>query len=179
MSEGLYIFLLAMLPVTELRISIPVGIAHGMDPWLAFFYSILGNALAAVLVIFLLPLGYRIMYRFRWVRIIWDKLAAKTHNKGEKVEKYGALGLALFVAIPLPGTGVWTGILLAFLLGIRPQYALLSVLLGMFLAGLVVTLASIGVLSALQYVFGAEAIALAGVIIIAGFAYYRYHKNKK
>lgn len=179
MLQGLHIFLLAMLPIAELRVSIPLGIALGIDPWLAFLYSILGNGAAAVIVTFLLPLAYRILYRFHWVQIIWDKLAAKTHNKGEKVERYGALGLLLFVAIPLPGTGVWTGILLAFLLGIRPRYALPAVLCGMVLAGLVMTLASIGVVSVGKYAFGIETIALLAVIVIAFCLYYKYRKKKK
>ena len=167
MLQGLYIFVLAMLPIAELRVSIPLGIALGIEPWLAFFYSVLGNGVAAVVVAFLLPFAYRILYRFHWVQIIWDKLAAKTHNKGEKVERYGALGLLLFVAIPLPGTGVWTGVLLAFLLGIRPRYALPAILSGMVLAGLVMTLASIGVVAVGKYAFGLETIALLALIAIA------------
>ncbi len=179
MSEGLHIFWLAMLPVSELRVSIPLGIAQGMEPWLAFFYSVLGNGIAAVLVMILLPVGYRIMYRFQWVRAIWDRLAARTHNKGQKVEKYGALGLLLFVAIPLPGTGVWTGILLAFLLGIRPKLAMPAVLTGMLLAGLLVTLASIGVVTAFRYVFNVELVAFLVVVVIAIVAYDQYRKKKR
>lgn len=176
--SGLRLFFLAMLPITELRATIPLGIAGGMAPLPVFFWSVLGNGIAAILVLLLLPFCYRLMRRFGWFRRLWNRISAKTHNKGEQVEKYGALGLMLFVAIPLPGTGVWTGVLLAFLLGIRPKYALGAVLAGMLIAGILVTLASVGVVSAAR-AYGVEVAILLVVIFLALYAYYQYKKKKR
>lgn len=175
--NALHVFFLAMLPLTELRASIPLAIASGMGPGEAFLWSVLGNGAAALLVMLLLPWGQRFMTRFAWFRHLWTKIASKTHNKGETVERYGALGLLLFVAVPLPGTGVWTGVLLAFLLGIRPRYAIWAVLVGMLSAGGLVTLASLGVISAAK-AYGMEAAVFLLVLLLLLYGYYCYQKKK-
>lgn len=135
----------AMVPVIELRGAIPVGVAAGLPPAVACVTAILGNLLP---VPFIMLLVRRI---FDWLRdtrffgpkIIW--LERRAHLKGRIVRKYRLLGLAVLVGIPLPGTGAWTGALVASLLDIRLRTALPAVLLGLMIAGGITTAVTLGI----------------------------------
>ena len=139
-------FATAMVPVIELRGAIPVGIAAGLPPAVACVAAILGNLLP---VPFIMLLVRRI---FDWLRdtrffgpkIVW--LERRAHQKGRIVRKYRLLGLVLLVGIPLPGTGAWTGALVASLLDIRLRNALPAVLLGLVIAGGITTAVTLGVI---------------------------------
>lgn len=145
--------LLALVAVTfvpwiELRGAIPLGLAWGI-PWLTvFLVTVAANILVFVPVYYLFALFYdrwfsRIELVKRWVE--------KVRERGrEPVDKYGIWGLAVFVAVPLPGTGAYSGTLLAFLLGFPPGKALIAVGLGVFAAGVLVTLAAMGMLAGLR-----------------------------
>ena len=134
-----------MVPVIELRGAIPVGIAAGLPPAVACAVAILGNLLP---VPFIMLLARRV---FNWLRdsrlfgskIVW--LERRAHLKGRIVRKYRLLGLVVLVAIPLPGTGAWTGALVASLLDIRLRNALPAILLGLVIAGVLITLLTLGV----------------------------------
>lgn len=134
-----------MVPVIELRGAIPVGIAAGLPPAVACAAAILGNLLP---VPFIMLLARRV---FNWLRdtrlfgpkIVW--LERRAHLKGRIVRKYRLLGLVVLVAIPLPGTGAWTGALVASLLDIRLRNALPAILLGLIIAGVLITLLTLGV----------------------------------
>ena len=138
-------FATAMVPVIELRGAIPVGIAAGLPPAVACVTAILGNLLH---VPFIMLLVRRI---FDWLRdtrffgpkIVW--LERRAHLKGRIVRKYRLLGLVLLVGIPLPGTGAWTGALVASLLDIRLRNALPAVLLGLVIAGGITTAVTLGI----------------------------------
>ena len=138
-------FATAMAPVIELRGAIPVGIAAGLPPAVACAAAILGNLLP---VPFIMLLARRV---FNWLRdtrlfgpkIVW--LERRAHLKGRIVRKYRLLGLVVLVAIPLPGTGAWTGALVASLLDIRLRNALPAILLGLVIAGVLITLLTLGV----------------------------------
>ena len=136
----------AMVPVIELRGAIPVGVAAGLPTAVACVTAILGNLLP---VPFIMLLVRRI---FDWLRdtrffgpkIVW--LERRAHLKGRIVRKYRLLGLVLLVGIPLPGTGAWTGALVASLLDIRLRNALPAVLLGLVIAGGITTAVTLGVI---------------------------------
>ena len=138
-------FATAMVPVIELRGAIPVGIAAGLPPAVACVTAILGNLLP---VPFIMLLVRRI---FDWLRdtrffgpkIVW--LERRAHLKGRVVRQYRLLGLVLLVGIPLPGTGAWTGALVAALLDIRLRTALPAILLGLLIAGGITTAVTLGV----------------------------------
>ena len=135
----------AMVPVLELRGAIPVGVAAGLPPAVACVTTILGN---------LLPVPF-VMLLFRrvadWLRgtaffgpkIDW--LERRAHLKGRLVRKYRLIGLVVLVGVPLPGTGAWTGALVASMLDMRLRDALPAIFLGVIIAGAVITGVTIGV----------------------------------
>jgi len=136
---------ISMIPVIELRGAVPTGII-GMDlnPVAVFFLCVLGN-MAPVPVILLF-----VRRVFDWMKKkserlgnIARKFEAKAESKKGKVQKYEMLGLMLFVAIPAPGTGAWTGALLAAMLDMRLKRALPTIALGVVIAGLIMTLGSV------------------------------------
>ena len=147
-GEFLWTMLVSMVPVVELRGGIPFGVAAGLPVWMAMLAAIIGN---------MIPVPFIIVYIrrvFQWMRRrmprfggMIDKLEAKAHLKGQKVQKYQYFGLALFVAIPLPGTGAWTGALAAAFLDMRLRKALPSIVAGVAVAGVVVSAITYGVAS--------------------------------
>ncbi len=140
--------LVSMIPVVELRGGIPFGVAAGLPVWAAFLAAVIGN---------LIPVPFIIVYIrriFQWMRerlprlnSLVDRLERKAHLKGRRVSKYKYLGLAVFVAIPLPGTGAWTGSLAAAFLDMPLRKALPSVVLGVLIAGMAISILSYGVVS--------------------------------
>ncbi len=139
------LFLISMVPLIELRGSIPFGAVMGMPWYTVFFISIVGNMLP---VPFILWLGRPI---FRWLKTtrLLSGLTAKYERRllsqADKVTRYEAIGLCLFVGVPLPGTGAWSGAAIAALLGMRFWPALLSIFLGVLIAGVIMTLGAYGV----------------------------------
>ena len=140
--------LFSMIPVVELRGGIPFGVTLGLPVWAAFIAAVIGN---------LIPVPFIIVYIrrvFQWMReklprlnSLVDALERKAHLKGRRVNKYKYLGLAIFVAIPLPGTGAWTGSLAAAFLDMPLRKALPSVIAGVVAAGLAISILTYGVAS--------------------------------
>ena len=144
----LYTLFIAMLPVSELRGAIPYALSSGLSWQQSYFWAVIGNFIPVIpLLLFLGPLSKALSRRFVLWQRFFDWLFARTRRRGKIVERYEAIGLVLFVAIPLPITGAWTGTVAAFLFGVRFRYALPAIILGILLAGTVVTLASKGVIS--------------------------------
>ncbi len=140
--------LMTVSPVFELRGGIPLGILYyGLDPLFTFFVAIIANALIFFPVFFALRLFYeKLLFRIP----LFNKYLDSLRKRGKpKVEKYGFWGLTLFVAIPLPITGAYTGTILAWLLGMDWRKAFPAVGLGVIVAGVVVLLITLGVTSTL------------------------------
>lgn len=147
-GEFLLTVLVSMVPVIELRGGIPFGVAAGLPVWLAFVAAVIGNIIPAPFIIVFIK---RI---FAWMRMkmprlnrVVDKLEQKAHLKGATVTKYKYLGLAIFVAIPLPGTGAWTGALVAAFLDMRLRKAMPAIVLGVVVAGFLISILTYGVAS--------------------------------
>ena len=143
--ELLLTFLTAMVPVLELRGAIPVGVAAGLPPAAACAAAIAGNM---VPVPFILLLVRRVFAWLRKTKLLGEKIAAlerRAHLKGRVVRKYRLPGLIILVAIPLPGTGAWTGALVAALLDIRMRHAVPAIFLGVVIAGAIITALTMGV----------------------------------
>lgn len=144
-GQVLFTFFTAMIPVMELRGAIPMGVAAGLDPALACVTAILGNLVPVPFIILLIR---RIFDWLRGTRFFGPKiewLERRAHLKGRLVRKYRLLGLAVLVGIPLPGTGAWTGALVAAMLNIRLRDALPAVFLGLVAAGAIITGVTLGV----------------------------------
>ena len=140
---------MAMLPVVELRGAIPLGVAAGLHPLAAMGTALLGHLVPVPVILLLLRYFFRWQRHFPRLGALIDRLERRAHLKGRKVRKYRTLGLVLLVAIPLPGTGAWTGALVADVLDIRMRTALPAITLGVVIAGVVVTAMTCGVVEML------------------------------
>lgn len=131
-------------PITELRGGIPVGISLGLDPLFTFFVAVVANALLFFPIFFALRLFYgKFLSRIQ----IFNRYLDSVRRRGKpKVDKYGFLGLALLVAIPLPVTGVYTATILSWLLGMDWRKAFVPIALGVVVAGIIVLLITLGVI---------------------------------
>ena len=147
-GEFLLTVLVSMVPVVELRGGIPFGVGVGLPVWASFLAAVIGN---------LIPVPFIIVYIrriFQWMRRriprlnrMVDALERKAHLKGRRVNKYKYLGLAVFVAIPLPGTGAWTGSLAAAFLDMPLRKAIPSVVAGVLVAGAAISVLTYGVVN--------------------------------
>ena len=139
---------LAMAPVSELRGAIPYAITIGKIPWPeAYVMSVIANFVPVIPILYLIGPVSESLRRFRIFDRFFSWLFARTRRKGKLIERFEMLGLVLFVAIPLPVTGAWTGTVAAWLFGVNKRVALPAIFLGICIAGVVVTLASLGVIS--------------------------------
>ncbi len=131
---------LAASPISELRGAIPLAILEYDFPWYyAYLIAVIGNMLPVPFILLLLNTVTRILSRISLFDRFFKWLFAYTRRRGTVIEKYERIGLALFVAIPLPITGAWTGSIVAVLLGMNFTRSLLSIILGVLIAGVVVT----------------------------------------
>lgn len=144
MTNELLVFLSAMAPVSELRGAVPFGIAMGMPPIKALVISIAGNVLPIpFLIVFSRPVIH-FLKRFALFSRVLTRIEQSATKKANKIKGYVAFGLFMFVAVPLPGTGAWTGSLIAALLNLRLKYAIPIICLGVFAAGIAVLAISLG-----------------------------------
>ena len=140
-------FFISMTPIIELRGGLPYGIALGLDYPVALAAAVLGN---------MVPVPFIIVYIrhvFTWLRERskwWDekitRLEKKAHLKGRVVRKYSTIGLCILVAIPLPGTGAWTGALVAAVLDMRLKKAIPAIFLGVCIAAAIMTMVTFGLI---------------------------------
>lgn len=135
-GKMLLTMLVSMIPIIELRGGLPFGVALGLPYYLAFPAAVVGNLIPAPFIIVYIRRVFELMRKYLpRLNGLVDRLEKKAHLKGKKVQKYQYLGLWLFVAIPLPGTGAWTGSLAAAFLGMRLKKAMPAVVLGVLTAG--------------------------------------------
>lgn len=150
------VFLCSMLPIVELRGAIPLGAGLGMPWWQSYTLAVLGNMIPVPFILLFIRkiifwMGHsKIGFLNRFAGWL-DRRAVK---KSTKIEKYSFWGLCLFVAIPLPITGAWTGSLAAATIGIRFRTAMAAALLGVMISGVVMTLGSYGFVAAFRFFAG-------------------------
>ncbi len=147
LPRELIVVIVGALPVAELRGAIPLALSFGFSASKAFWLSVLGNIIPVIPALILLePVSPRLRRFKPWARF-FDWLFERTKKNSDAIQKYEALGLAIFVAIPLPMTGAWSGVIAASLFKIRFRYAFLAISAGVIGAGLIViTLCSLGIL---------------------------------
>lgn len=154
-KEYIWVFFISMLPVVELRGAVPYGIAAGLNPYITCAVAIVGNILPVPMLILFLKrvLTWFAASKWEWFANIFKKLLDRANRKALTMGKYELLGLCAFVAIPIPGTGAWTGSLIAAILQLRLLPSFLVISGGVCIAGLIMSLASAGVFEAIKALF--------------------------
>lgn len=137
---------IAALPVLELRGAIPYGVANGLPYFGVLAVSVIGNMLPVpFIILFVRKIFDWMKKKSKFLAGIAEMLEKRAENKMDVIEKYEMLGLFILVAIPLPGTGAWTGSLISALLGLRLKNAFPMILLGVLIAGVIMMIISYGV----------------------------------
>lgn len=131
-------FLISMVPVIELRGALPAGVAMGLSPLLSTTISIIGNLIPVPFILLLMPIILKWMKKQKFTKKFAKWLEDKVAKHRDKIDKYGWLGLVILVAIPLPGTGAWTGSLVASCLEIKKKPAFFAIAAGVIIAGIIV-----------------------------------------
>lgn len=151
LSKDAVVVLMAMLPIFELRLSLPWAIHHYNMVWYrAFLLSLIGNFLPIPLVILILRYGLNFLSRVPILSRFFQWLFKRTRKRSQVIKKYESLGLILFVMIPLPITGAWTGSVAAYLFDIKFASSLICIAIGITFAGIIVTILSLlGIIGAI------------------------------
>ncbi len=172
LAKELIVVIISALPIFELRAAIPIAIVTFHFPWYySLFLAVIGNMLPIPFILLFIESIAKWLSRIPVMKKFFDWLFEKARNKSGQVQKYKKLGLVLFVAIPLPVTGAWTGSLIAVLLGIGFKQAFFSILAGVIIAGIIMTCLTL---------LGWTGAIIAGVVL-CGMAIYTFFKsgNKK
>ncbi len=140
------IFLISLMPILELRGGLIAASLMDIPMWRAFLVCLVANILVIPLVLFLMEGIMNLLSKWEPLGKLINWFKEKTLKKKDIIEKYGYLGIMLFVAVPLPGSGAWTGCLLAILLGLDKKKSFLAALLGVFIAGVIMLIFSYGIL---------------------------------
>ncbi|MBI4186105.1 MAG: small multi-drug export protein [Chloroflexi bacterium] len=140
LPKELAVIILAALPVTELRGALPVALNLFQLPWFyALTLAVIGNLIPVPLLLLSLNAIAKLMSKVAILDRMFRWFLEHSRRRGKTIERYKLVGLALFVALPLPGTGVWTGSAAAVLFGLKFSHALISILIGTVIAGVIVT----------------------------------------
>lgn len=140
MNDLTYSIILSMMPIAELRGGIPYALAHDINPVTAYLICCAANILAFPIVYFFMGFFHDLFNKMTWYSNLFEKIVVRTRNKvGNNLDKWGFWGLMVFVMIPLPVTGAYTGSFAAWVFGIEKKKGFLAVSLGVLIAGLIVT----------------------------------------
>lgn len=154
MNDWLWLVLLAVLPVSELRGSIPYGILRGLPIAPVIIVSILANIVAGIFAYFFLDRLVKLFFNFGLFRKYYEKIVERSQKKiKEAVDKYGWIGVAVFIGIPLPFTGAWTGALGSYLIGLEKKKTIIAIILGVLIACILVTVTMLTGIGMLKRIF--------------------------
>jgi len=148
-------FLMATLPIAELRVALPLALTvYNLPLWQAFIFSVLGNIVPVFFILYFIDsVSKFLMAKIKIFNRFFLWLFARTRVKFEgKYARWGLLALAIFVAIPLPMTGAWTGALAAFLFQIPKKQAAIYIILGVLGAGIIVTILTLGTVGTINLI---------------------------
>ena len=172
-AKEVKVFLIAMIPIFELRGAIPIGIlSYELPVWKVFPIAIAGNMVPIFFILLFFDLITKLFFKVPILKKILEAIFRRTRKKGEIIEKYEEIGLMLFVAIPLPVTGAWTGSLAAYLFGLKFWKSILFIFLGVLIAGTVVTF-----LTSLKWIGACIAVAALLYVLIRNYFNKRRSKN--
>jgi len=143
-SKELVVFIVSLLPILELRGAIPIGINLFHLPWYqVLILAIIGNLIPVPIILLVLKPVARSLSKISFFNRFFNWLFEHSRRRGRIIEKYERIGLALFVAIPLPFTGAWTGSIVAVLLDLKFKQAIISIIIGVCIAGVIITCLSL------------------------------------
>lgn len=145
MPKELVVFIISMVPILELRGGLVAASLLGIGVFKAIFLCVLGNIVPIPFILFFITPIFNWMKKTQLFKATVEKLEEKSMAKSEQIQKYEFWGLALFVGVPLPGTGAWTGALIASLLGIKTKKASLAIFVGLIIATVIMTIISYGI----------------------------------
>ena len=145
LSKEILVFIISLFPILELRGGLLAASLLGLDAFKSYIICFIVNILPIPFILWFIDSIFKFLKKTRLKNIIF-KLENKANSKKSQIEKYGYLGLVLFVGIPLPGTGAWTGSLIAVMLGMDKKKSFLAILIGVLMASIIMMLISFGVL---------------------------------
>lgn len=148
-NKNFLIFTISMLPIIELRGGLIAASILHVEFIKAFIICFIGNILPVPFILLLIEKIFGLLKKWNLTKNIVIKLEKKTLSKSDNINKYGYLGLLLFVGIPLPGTGAWTGTLLAVLLNLNKRKSFSFISLGVLIAGIIMSILSYGILGSI------------------------------
>lgn len=146
LGKEVIVFIISMLPILELRGGLIASALLGVDFLPGYIVSIIGNVLPIPIVLLFLEKIFDFLKKFKSTKKFVDKIEKKIMSKKDQIEKYGYWGLLLFVGIPLPGTGAWTGSALAVFLHLNKKKSFVVIFLGVVLASIIMSILSYGIL---------------------------------
>jgi len=148
LNQTLYLISITFLPFLVLRASIPYGINVLKMPWpTVFIVCVIANIILGIIIYFMLDKFVHFFLRYKIFSVPYKKIVLRTQKKIQKsVDKYGELGVALFIGVPWPGTGVYSGALGAYVIGLKLKKFIIADIIGVLIAGAIVTIISTGVL---------------------------------
>lgn len=149
LGKEIVVLIISMLPIIELRGGLIAARLLEVNFLSGYIYSIIGNVLPIPIVLLFLEKIFNFLKKFKTTEKIVVKFEKKVLSKKKQIDKYGYLGLLIFVGIPLPGTGAWTGSALAVLLHLNKKKSFIYILLGVILASIIMSIFSYGILDAI------------------------------
>lgn len=147
------VFFCSMIPIIELRGAIPLGAGLGLPWWQSYIFAVIGNMIPVPFILLFIRsiLNWMSNSRIGFFNKLGNWVNRKAEKNREKIERYSFWGVALFIAIPLPVTGAWTGSLVAATIRMKFWRAMLSALIGVMIAGVIMTLGAYGIVAAFRF----------------------------
>ena len=142
LRDFLFIFFISMVPVVELRGAIPYAAVFGVDIWQAALVAVVGNLLPVPLILFGMDLLLRLFGQTKWLGPILNRFVARAEKKAQSMGNVELLGLAIFVGIPLPGTGAWTGAMISSVLKLPRRKSIFAIFLGLIMSATIMCVIS-------------------------------------
>lgn len=146
LGKYILVFIISLLPVLELRGGLIAASLLNLPMWQSILVCVFGNILIIPFVLFLMEKLITLLSKIKICKRFFDWWQKKALKKKDIIDKYGYLGIMLFVAVPLPGSGAWTGCLIAVLMGLDKKKSFIAALLGVFIAAVIMTIFSYGIL---------------------------------
>ena len=147
LPKELAVIITAAMPVIEVRGSVPIGFAIGLPPLNIFFLSVIGSLIPVVPILWFLHFVTDELRHIDVFDRFFNWLFSRTHAKSKLIEEFETIGLALFIAIPLPGTGVWTGCVAAYVFDLPWPNTIIAAIAGTTIASAILTLAGLGIIN--------------------------------